>query len=255
MTKLEQATAGEWILVSHAERSLGLSHGALQNWFERRGLWKLRTRRRGKYRVITLASLEWYEEQTAREGVERVSSRPPGTVGLHRAAEIVGSGSTVIQKAAAAGKIRAYRVGYINWYDRAGCERYRFEFHDHPLPGWVEIKGTAESVGADPYSVVQWLKRNRFEVRKHRRAADKQFTNYARSEALEAWRAYYGQLAQTGLCGQKLTMSQAREIRARRAAGEKRCRLAIEYGVSEAAVYQIVQGITYRVPGVDRRAA
>jgi hypothetical protein len=254
--KLDQVTEGEWMLVTHAERSLGLSNGALRNWLQRRGLWKLRTRRRGKYRVIKLSTLEWYLAETDREGVERVSVRPPGTVSVYQAADIVGSSVHVVWKAAKRGHIRAARVGYVNWYDRADCERYRFEFHDHPLPGWVEIKATADAEGADPYTVVRWLQRHQFDVRKYRRPTDKQFVNYARAEALEQWLAYYRGAKATGsLAGQKLNRRQAREIRSRRAQGEKRCELAREYGVSEAAIYQILNQKTYREPQVEARAA
>jgi hypothetical protein len=63
---------------------------------------------------------------------------------------------------------------------------------------------------------------------------------YAQQTALDEW------AATRPLTNRKLTQEDARTIRARRAAGDKRTALADEYGVSQACIYQIVMHRTYR---------
>ncbi|KEF35502.1 hypothetical protein RDMS_01730 [Deinococcus sp. RL] len=222
--------------MAEAEEMLGLRGGGLAKNMRANGL---RPKRVGKYRVMTLEQIERYERLTARPCVERVAARPRGWVGVYAAADLIGVSTAFIHKWTRRGLIAAVRVGHVNYYNpdtvREVGERLR-----QPAPGgWVPLRDACG--GADRDSAAQWLRNRGHEVRKYMRPESGQRILYATEAAMREWQAHHAAYTR----GRKLTPEQAREIRARRAAGEKRNALAREYGVSEAAIRQIVLGKTY----------
>lgn len=227
--------------MSQAEEMLGLRGGGLQRWMKRRGM---KTKRVGKYRCVTPEQLERYERETNRGALERVGKRPAGYVGVYRAAELAGCGTSMVWKEAERGNVHAVRVGYIQYYNPGDCLRLAQSMNERPLPGYAQVLDFAKERRADMGAALRWLEANGGEPRKFRRPQDHQIAWYALRPALEAWAAQYRHANR----GQKLTLDQAREIRTRRAAGERRCALAREFGVSEALVRQVLIGKTYREP-------
>lgn len=73
-------------------------------------------------------------------------------------------------------------------------------------------------------------------------AADNQRDAFSKGRKVSPSAGRVGELAPDA----RLTNAQATEIRARSAAGETQRALAREFGISEAAVYQIVRRISYR---------
>lgn len=229
--------------ISEAERLLGMRGGGLHRWLKRHGYFKFgRCPKIGKYRYVTPEILEKYEAQTNRTKADRAASRPAGYVGVYRAAELAGCSVSLIWAEVRRGNLHAVRVGYIQYYNPDDCRRLAQSMSERPLPGYAQVLDYTKPRSADAESLLRWLRVNGGTPRKFRRPQDHQFAWYARQEALDAWAAQY----EHGSRGQKLTLDQARDIRARRAAGEKRSALAREYGVSEAAILQIIKGRTYR---------
>lgn len=237
--------------ISEAEMMLGLKTSALYRWLRNHGL-LIACPKRGKYRRVPPDVLERYLEGTERQGVKRVDTRPHGWVGIYKACALVDDcNSSVIWRAVKRGEVKAARVGFINYYCPEDLEALRFSLKDYPLPGWIQVKTCAGQHGADRQTVIEWLRRKDYEVRKYRRPEDRQMACYALEPALRAWESYYLAYKPDG---RKLTMQQARAIRRRRNAGEKRITLAREYGVSDAAIRQIANGVTYREAEMEKAA-
>jgi hypothetical protein len=242
----EGATEGDRMTISQAEAMYGFSAGALSGWLKRHKLWG-RTRKEGKYRYISINLLERYEAATARVNVERLPERPSGYVGVYKAADMLSASTNLVWQAVKRGQVHAVRVGYINYYRKSDLERLAMELKDKPLPGWEAIRDRCKRLGADRTACTDWLRNHGYEVRKFR-APDKQVTLYALTKDLDTWQARF-----TGHC-RSLSMEQARDIRRRKARGERRCDLAKEYGVDENVIRQIVRGETYREPELERAA-
>ena len=222
--------------MSQAEEMLGLRGGGLARWMRRHGI---RPKRVGKYRVVSLAQLDRYEALTERAGIDRAAARPRGWVGIYQAAELVGVSVSSIWTWAGRREIEAVRVGHVQYYNPESVQAWAAGLRQMAPFGWAPLVDTCGK--ADIASAARWLRRQGHEVRKFTRPSTGQRILHARAVALEAWHAYH--VSQTS---RKLSSEQAAEIRERRAAGEKRNALAREYGVSEAAIYQIMQGKTYR---------
>ena len=191
MRKIDAATEGDWILLTHANGLLGLSPSGIQKWLLRHGVYHKWTRKRGKYRVISFAALERYVAATGRDNVPRVSSRPPGWVGIEAAADLARTSNARILKAAQRGEIKAVRHGFYNWYDPDSVERFRLEFHNYPLPGWEAIGEYADRLGAEREAMLLWLRNHGHEVRKFRAPASRQIIRCALRSSLQAWEAHY----------------------------------------------------------------
>ena len=224
--------------LAQAEEMLGLRGGGLARWLRRQGV---RTRRVGKYRLISIEQLEEYERMTGREGIERVSRRPPGWVGIYRATELAGVSTAFIHKWAARREIEAVRVGQINYYNPESVLACAAKLRNVAPGGWVPV---ADLGRPDTKALTKWMKRRGYEVRTYMRPESGQRILHVREDAAREWQAHRASYRR----GRKLTDAQAAEIRARRAAGEKRAALAQEYGVTEAAIRLIVLGRTYREP-------
>lgn len=243
--KLDQVTDGDWMLLTHANTLLGLTPAAISKWMQRHGVYHKWTRKRGKYRVISLAALERYEQATGRANVERVSGRPPGWVGVQAAADLAGTSTARIIKAAARGEIRAARHGFMNWYDPDSLEQFRLAFHNYPLPGWAEIGAYAKAHAADREAIKLWLESHGHEVRKYRSPSTKQIVRCSLRASLAEWEAHRFTRERLGLTGRKLTENQVREIRARLDGGEGPYVIAHDYPVTYQVISQIRDGQTY----------
>ncbi|HEX7021970.1 MAG TPA: hypothetical protein VF171_03865 [Trueperaceae bacterium] len=188
--RTEGKVEGDRFTVSEAERLLGLSPGALNKWLRRHKLLR-KCPKVGKYRYVNVGLLEHYEAGTHREGVTRANHRPAGWVGIYKAEELAGCHRSVIYRAVRKHRVRAARVGYINYYCPQDLERLRLEMHHYPLPGWEQVNTFADRHKADRSGVVAWLKRHGWSVRKLRRPTDNQTCFYAPHTALKLWEAHY----------------------------------------------------------------
>lgn len=231
---------GEWLTITQAENALGLSHGALSPWLKRHKLFHA-TRKRGKYRYISLTTLKRYETLTQRKNVERVQERPPGYVGVYKAADLLGASTSFVWAAVKRGEVYAVRVGYINYYRRSDLERLALVLKDVPLPGYEAIRDRCKRIGADRTACSDWLKNHGYGVRKFR-APDKQLTLYALKQDLDIWEARF-----RGHC-RLLTFDQANAIRQRHAKGEPIPALSRCFGIQPGSVRQIVLNKTYNHP-------
>lgn len=248
--KIDQVTDGDWMLLTHANALLGLSPAAISKWMQRHGVYHRWTRKHGKYRVISVAALERYEQATGRANVERVSSRPPGWVGVEAAADLARTSNARISKAAQRGEIKAVRHGFYNWYDPDSVEQFRLHFHNYPLPGWEEIGVYAAKHGADREAIKLWLTNRKHRIRKFRSHSTKQIVRCALNTGLQEWETHYLERARLGITGRKLTEGQVRVIRERLAAGEGPFVIAHDYPVTYQVISQIRDGITYRGVGL-----
>lgn len=243
VTRREQpaSTPDGMFTVAQAEELLGLRGGGLHAWLRRHPMQRRSCPRIGKHRFVPVQVLERYEAATNRT-IDRAARRPAGYVGILRAAEIATSCPSSIWNAARRGELHAVRVGGIQYYNPEGCRRLAQQFAELPLPGYAQVLHAAQALGADPGTARKWLRDHGHTLRQYRRPEDRQRAWYAPQDALAAWAAQY----QPSNQHRKLTLDDARNIRARRAAGEKRATLAQQYGVSEACIYQIMQGRTYQ---------
>lgn len=224
---------------AQAEEMLGLRGGGLHRWLRAHPMQRRSCPRIGKYRFVPVQVLERYEAAT-NGNIPRAARRPAGYVGIDAATELTGSSASVVWTAARRGDIRAVRIGTIHYYNPDDCRRLAQQRADTPLPGYAQVLTYATAHRADTTSCLRWLRAHGHTPRKFRRPADMQVAWYAQQAALDEW------AATRPLTNRKLTQEDARTIRARRAAGEKRTALAAEYGVSEACIYQIILRRTYR---------
>lgn len=179
--------------VTQFERELGLSQGSLFNWVKRNGGCLIKV---GRFRLVPVDLQERYLRETERPNVERVPRRPKGWLGIYRACEIAGCSPSLIWKEVERGRVRAARVGYINYYHPDDVRHLARRLKEHPLPGWVPVREVAESLGSDRQTTVERIRALGYPVRKFRRPEDHQLAWYTTEEGAEAWRRWYIQFRQ-----------------------------------------------------------
>lgn len=180
-----------YMTISEFSRAIGLRGGGLYRELDHHNI---RTKKHGRYRIITVEQAQKYLDLTELDHIPRVTKRPSGWVTAMRAAGIVGCSHSVIWKAANEGEIKAVRRGYTRYHDPDDVERFRLAWANYPLVGWEALVDATEPRGADTTSVGAWLERNGYEIRRYRRPETKQLLVYAERSAIEAWAVYYDAL-------------------------------------------------------------
>lgn len=233
---------GEWLTITQAEKTLGLSPGAISQRLKKWGVLNKWTRKKGKYRLIHLNKLEEYEQLSSKAGVPIVKKKPYGWLTTWQAIDQIGDNCchSVVWRALLNGRIRGVRRGNTYYYHPDDIEALRLDFNNKPLPGWVEIKTYTEALGADRTAASDWLRKH-YEVRKYRRE-DKQVANYAEVKALEAWKAYYQKRLKFG---RHLSEAKLKEIARLRAKGLSQEKTANLLGICQTTISQLELGKIY----------
>lgn len=187
--------------VANFSRSIGLRGGGIYRELKRYGI---RTKRVGKYRIISIEQADKYLSLTQKDHIPRVTKKPSGWLTAKQAAGIVGCNDTVIWKAANEGRIRAVRRGYTRYHEPSDVEALRLEWNHYPLPGWYAVREATSAENADRHTAIRWIESAGFETRKYRNPETKQITVYAVREALDAWLTHYRDYQNTPLADDEI---------------------------------------------------
>lgn len=235
-----------WLTISEAERELGVARGSLLLWLRKNKRISSGTEKIGKYRYVRDSTLADYAQLGHKTtAVPRANKRPKGFIGIKQAMEVAQCGHTHLYKAAKQKEVRAVRVSKSYFFHRKDCEHLRLTLHNPPLPGYVKIQAVCSKHQSSRDHCIKWLRQNGATIKKFRDPQDHKLAWYTTLEHLEKWEQYIQGYKITQR--RKLTIEQAQETIKRIKAGETLASVAVEYGVSETAIRNALQGKTYKL--------
>ena len=231
--------------VTDAARDLGVKPGTLFKWLEHNDAARALCVKKGKYLLVPPAALTQYVAATLVPGATYGTVIPEGSLTIWQAVEQVGWSYTKIYKVLAAGELTATQVGGTVYFDVEPLTalRERLDAESDVPEGWMPLTALCEELALHPSSILSWLRRRQFEVRKYR-DHQRQLALHITTAGAEAYRAH--RVAVPG--GIKITAEVTQEILAalpplapghRRTSGAVAA-VAARYGVSTATIHNVL---------------
>lgn len=141
------------------------------------------------YKSFGYISLRGAEVYMQERSVPRVALRPANSMTIEAAQDIIPYGRWKLYQAIFAGDINAVMHSQTMYLDKTSVEAYALRQKSLlPIPGWIYIKGAAESVGRTYPSLHKWLKTHHRPIRKFLHPKLNRICSYMRQQDFEDYK-------------------------------------------------------------------
>lgn len=189
MTKPKPSSQGVEGYLSAQQVALdyGMNPSSMRKWIRRMGL-VFQARKVGCALHIPIPIVEKFiQHSTQHLGITKAPKKPKGWLPMKAAVAEVGCTQKVLSRAIQKKQIAALWHRKSVWCNPEDLKRFKFDFHNKPLPGYVPVRETMRAAAYDRKAFLQWARKHGVTVRKFRNPETHLETLYALKDDIQRY--------------------------------------------------------------------